>query len=177
MSTFPRQSTPSTSHHCFSAIHSTQQGSSHNEPWPLRQISISELQCHFLLRFCLFYFYFFFLGPHLRHTEVPRLGVELELKLPAYTTVIATPDLSHLHHLHYSLWQCRILNPLSESRDTSRVLNLLSYSRNSRCCLFLYFNMNQTDFHSPFLFSHLSWQLLISSHTSSFSKVFPIIPL
>ena len=30
--------------------------------------------------------------------EVPRLGVELELQLPAYTTAIATamPDLSHV---------------------------------------------------------------------------------
>ena len=26
-----------------------------------------------------FFLFFFFLGPHLRHTEVPRLGVELEL--------------------------------------------------------------------------------------------------
>ena len=33
-----------------------------------------------------FYFPFFFLGPHLRHMEVPRLGMELELQLPAYTT-------------------------------------------------------------------------------------------
>ena len=27
----------------------------------------------------LFYFILFYLGPHLRHMEVPRLGVELEL--------------------------------------------------------------------------------------------------
>ena len=32
-----------------------------------------------------------FLGPHLRHMEVPRLGVELELQLPAYTTATAMP--------------------------------------------------------------------------------------
>ena len=37
---------------------------------------------------------FFFLGPHWRHMEVPRLGVELE----------------------HSLQQCQILNPLSEAR-------------------------------------------------------------
>ena len=30
---------------------------------------------------------FFFLGPHPQHVEVPRLGIELELQLPAYTTV------------------------------------------------------------------------------------------
>ena len=27
-----------------------------------------------------------FLGPHPWHLEVPKLGVELELQLPAYTT-------------------------------------------------------------------------------------------
>ena len=47
--------------------------------------------------------------------EVPRLGVELELHLPAYTTV--TQDLSRICDLHLSLWQCWTLNPLSEARD------------------------------------------------------------
>ena len=37
-----------------------------------------------------------FLGPYPWHMEVPRLGVELELQLPAYTTATATPDLSHV---------------------------------------------------------------------------------
>ena len=38
--------------------------------------------------FFLFSFFFFsvFLGLHLWHMEVPRLGVHLELHLPAYTT-------------------------------------------------------------------------------------------
>ena len=36
---------------------------------------------------------FFFLGSHLQHMEVPRLGVESEL--PAYTTATATRDPSH----------------------------------------------------------------------------------
>ena len=31
----------------------------------------------------------FFLGLHLRHMEVPRLGIEWELQLPAYTTATA----------------------------------------------------------------------------------------
>ena len=49
---------------------------------------------------------------------VSRLRVgELELQLPAYTTATATPDLSHICDLHYSLWQCRILNPLNKARD------------------------------------------------------------
>ena len=38
--------------------------------------------------------YLGFLGPHPRHMEVPRLGVESELQLPASTTATATPDLS-----------------------------------------------------------------------------------
>ena len=33
----------------------------------------------------LFFFFFFFFGPHLWHMEGPRLGVESELQLPAYT--------------------------------------------------------------------------------------------
>ena len=40
----------------------------------------------------LFFFFFCFLGLHLQHTEVPRLGVELELWPPAYATATATPD-------------------------------------------------------------------------------------
>ena len=34
----------------------------------------------------------FFLGVHLQHMEVPRLGVELELHLLAYTKDTAMPD-------------------------------------------------------------------------------------
>ena len=52
--------------------------------------------------------------------EVPTLGVESELQLPAYTTATATPDLSRLFNLHHSSWQHRILNPLSRARDRAR---------------------------------------------------------
>ena len=40
------------------------------------------------LSLSLFFFFFFlcFLGLHPKHVEVPRLGVDLELQLPAYTT-------------------------------------------------------------------------------------------
>ena len=41
-----------------------------------------------------FIFYFFFLGPHLWHMEVLRLGVESELQLPASAAATATSDLS-----------------------------------------------------------------------------------
>ena len=47
---------------------------------------------------------FSFLGPHPQHMEVPRLGAEWELQLPAYTTAPAMQDLSHLCDLHLRLW-------------------------------------------------------------------------
>ena len=42
--------------------------------------------------------------------EVPRLGVELELQLPAFTTATATQDPSRICDLYHSSRQCRILN-------------------------------------------------------------------
>ena len=65
---------------------------------------------------CLPYlFFFFFLELHLRHMQVPRLGLELELQLLAYITATAVSDLSLICDLHHSLWQCQILNPLSKA--------------------------------------------------------------
>ena len=46
-----------------------------------------------------------FLGPHPQHTEVPRLGVESELQLLAYTAAHG--------------W---IVNPLSKAKDQTHVL-------------------------------------------------------
>ena len=54
--------------------------------------------------------------------EVPRLGVESEFQLPAYTTATATWDLSHICNLHHSSQQHWILNSLSEARDRTHVL-------------------------------------------------------
>ena len=54
--------------------------------------------------------------------KVPRLGVELELRLPAHATATATRDPSCVSDLHRSSRQCRILNPLSEARARTRVL-------------------------------------------------------
>ena len=85
-------------------------------------------------------FHFVFFRPHLRHMDVPRLGVELELQLPAYATATEKPDLSCVSSLHRSLRQRQILNPLSEARDgtlvlidtmSCRVPNSLSHSGNS----------------------------------------------
>ena len=49
--------------------------------------------------------------------EIPRLEVELDLELQAYTTAMATPDPSYICELCCSLQQQQILNPLREARD------------------------------------------------------------
>ena len=54
---------------------------------------------------------------HLQHMEVPKLGVESDLQLLAYTTATAMPDLSQVCNLLHSSQQHRILDPLSEARD------------------------------------------------------------
>ena len=74
------------------------------------------------LLFYLFYFIFLFLGPHLQHVEVPRLGVVLELQLPAYTTATTTRDLSHIWDLNRSLLQHWIFNPPSEATGGTCIL-------------------------------------------------------
>ena len=62
-------------------------------------------------------FVYCFLGPHLQHMEVPRLGSALELLLPVYTTATGMQDPSCVCSLHHSSWQCQILNPLREAMD------------------------------------------------------------
>ena len=76
-------------------------------------LSCCPLDCRILSKNLLFLFLLliFFLGLHLWHIEVPMLGFELELQMPAYTTATATPDwsLHHICYLHHSLWQYRSL--------------------------------------------------------------------
>ena len=54
--------------------------------------------------------------------HVPRLGVDLELQLLAYTTATAALDLRLICNLHHSSWQCQILPPLSKARARTRNL-------------------------------------------------------
>ena len=54
--------------------------------------------------------------------EVPRLRVESELQLLAYTTATATPDLSCICDLYHRSLQRQILNPRSEARNQTCVL-------------------------------------------------------
>ena len=53
--------------------------------------------------------FLFFLGPHLQHMEVPRLGVESELHLLAYATATAIHDPRYVCDLHHSSQQHQIL--------------------------------------------------------------------
>ena len=72
-------------------------------------------------------FFFFFLGLALWHMKVPGLRVKLELQRLARSTAMAMPNLSPICDLVATLDP----NPLSEARDTSWILNLLSHYRNS----------------------------------------------
>ena len=64
--------------------------------------------------------------------EVPRLGVDLEQQLSAYTTATAMPDPSLIWDLYHSSQQHRIRNPLSDARDGT--WNLMVPSRICFCC-------------------------------------------
>ena len=67
-------------------------------------------------------FCFCFLRLHLQRMDFPRLGVESELPLPAYSTATASPDLSHVCDLHHSSWQCWIPKPLIKATDGNHIL-------------------------------------------------------
>ena len=52
--------------------------------------------------FFIFFVFLPFLEPLPQHMEVPGLGVELELLLPAYATATTMRDPSYICHLHHS---------------------------------------------------------------------------
>ena len=64
--------------------------------------------------------------------EVPRLGVESELQVPAYAIAMAMQDLSCVCNLHHNSQKCQIFNPLREARD--QTLNLIVPSLIRFCC-------------------------------------------
>ena len=73
-----------------------------------------------------------FSEPHSQPMEIPRLGVESQLQLLAYTTATTPPDPSRIYDLHHSSRQHQILNPLSGARDQTH--NLMVPSRIHFCC-------------------------------------------
>ena len=98
-------------------------------------------------------FFNFFLRPHQRHMEVPRLDIESELQLPAYGTATAMPGSSCIYDVYCSsLSSTGSFNALSKARDetcilmdTSRFYNPLSHSGNSRILLYMYNKFLLTD--------------------------------
>ena len=103
-------------------------------------------------------FFCFFL---FRAYEVPRLGVELELQLPAYIT--ESPDPSCVCNLHHSSWQCWILNPLSEARNRTCILmdTIGSYPAEPQREL-------PWDFFNDFYFFYYSWFIMFCQFPLSF---------
>ena len=76
----------------------------------------------FFLSLTLYYLFIYLLfraASNPQHMKLPRLGVELELQLPAYTTGTAASDPSYACDLRHSSRQCQILNLLSEARDST----------------------------------------------------------
>ena len=53
--------------------------------------------------------------------EVLRLGVELELQLPAYTSATVTWDPSHVCNLHHSFMATPDPQLMSEARDQTHI--------------------------------------------------------
>ena len=102
-----------------------------------RTVYLKRMHCMICKLYLNKFNFFFFLGTHLWHMEVPRLGIESELLLLAYATATAIPDPGCICNLHHRLRQCQILNPLSKAKDHTsswtlcRVLNSQSRNENS----------------------------------------------
>ena len=85
-------------------------------------LSLKSVPCQSIIFNILKFFAFCLFRAALWHMEVPRLGVQWELLLLAYTTATAMRDPGRICDLHHSSWQHRILNPLSKGRDRTRNL-------------------------------------------------------
>ena len=127
------------------------------------------------------------LNPHIM--EVPRLGIEFELQLLAYTTARAVPDPSHVWDLLHSWQQRWILDPLSEARDWTHVFmdtswihfhwapmgtprkNLLNTCFHRSLCYFPRVSSRQKPHPGP-----LGSTPFLHSTLSSALRVYPLIP-
>ena len=92
--------------------------------------------------------------------EVPRLGAESELQLPAYTTARAPWNPNRVYDLHHSSQHRQVINPLSKARDqicvltdTSRNLFLLCHNRNSSLTLWILDASPLSDMWLKYIFS------------------------
>ena len=100
--------------------------------WPMLQLVAPDL---------FFFFLIFFLGSHPQHMEVPRLGVQTEMKLSACVTATATQDLICICNLHnagsLTHWARPGIKPTSSQRQCC-VLNPLNHNRNSLTFFLIY---------------------------------------
>ena len=78
--------------------------------------------CFCFLFFVLFCFVFLLFRTTLAAYRSSQARGQLELQPLAYATATRIWNLSHVCNLHHSSWQPRILNPLSKTRDQTRVL-------------------------------------------------------
>ena len=134
----------------------------------------------FALFFLSFFFFLLFRAAPVAY-EVPKLGVELEIQVPAYSRATATQDLSRVCDLHHSSWQCWIL-PMSEARDWTRILmdpSWVCYHWAMRgtpesCFLQLLFHK-----HAPVIknSSKTSFAMAIRNSTYGCTNIFSTIPL
>ena len=84
-----------------------------------RQYNIkADQKQNFIIEKC----FLLFLGQHLQHMDVPRLGVKSQLQLPAYTTATAMRDLNCVCNLHHSSLQGKIPHPLNKARGQTHIL-------------------------------------------------------
>ena len=68
----------------------------------IHMVILLDFEFHRCISFFFFSVFFWGRGANQRHLEVPRLGGDLELQLPAYTTATATQDPSCVCDLHHS---------------------------------------------------------------------------
>ena len=101
-----------------------EEGKSENqqhEGWEMGQgrgwLSLGQSQIMSYIKGFVLFCFLAFLGPYPWHMEVPRLGVQSELQLLAYTTATVISGPSCVFNLYHSSWQRWILNPLNEARD------------------------------------------------------------
>ena len=125
--------------------------------------NFSYLQIHFyhpilcsLSPFSFLFFPDFFLGLHHWPMEVTRLGVELELQLPVYTTATVTPDPKHICGPCHSLRQHCILTHQERpgiEPISSQTVCQLSHNENSKNPYFI------NPFHRVDSWSHHSTEI------------------
>lgn len=88
--------------------------------------------CHIVIPF-----YLFFTATPVAYGSSQATGLNQSCTCQPLLEATAMPDLSHIRNLHHSMWQHRILNPLSEARDPTHILMDTSQVTGTLILLFL----------------------------------------